>query len=171
MDVRTLNTTINNMCAYLRNFFVVLGQRAEGVFALSGGKIRLPLDLKVGQRVYIEPTDEHTEAMGSYRVAAKSGKPGRDGHLYTLEGLDEVSDKWCGVIHGQRVPAEFIRLCERIVAWEEANVPSNLVSESVSGFYSKTLATNSIGLPVGALEVFRKDLSRFRGRMVTGVRY
>jgi len=168
MAVITLNTTINAVCAHLRNFFVIPGQRITGQFELSGGKIRLPLDLKVGQRIYIEPTDEYTSAVGSYLIVAKTSN---NDFLYALDGLDKVSDTWRGTIYGQNMPADFVQLCKSIAEWEAVNAPSNLVSESVSGFYSMTLSTGTDGLPAGAPEVFRKDLARFRGRMVTGVRY
>jgi len=170
IDTATLNQTINATCAHLRNFFVIPAQKMTGQFDLAKGSIILPLDLKVGQRLYIEPSrTEHQEASGSYRIASKL-PANTGGFLYGLDGLGETTDTWCGTLYGQAVPLDFIEVCKKIIAWEAKNVPSNLVSESVSGFYSKTLATGEDGLPANALAVFKKGLQRWR-RNVTGVRH
>ena len=168
MDTKTLNATINAVCVHLRNFFVIPNQRIAGSFVLNNGKINLSKDMKVGQWIYIEPTGEHTEAVGSYRIIAKTG---RKGYTYTLDGLEGVSDTWRGIIYGQRIPHEFILLCERIAAWEAENAPSNLLSENVANFYSMTFATGEDGLPNRAMVVFKKDLARFNRQMATGVKY
>jgi len=165
-----LNSTINAVCAHLRNFFVLPTQKMARRFELTNGTILLPLELKIGQRVWIEPTGEHTEAYGSYRIKTKlSADIGE--FLYGLDGLEGISDTWQGTIYGQRIPPDFISLCESIATWEAANQPSNLISESISGFYKKTLATGENGLPADAYEVFAKGLARFPKRMFTGVRY
>ena len=68
-----LSATINAVCAALSNFFVIPAQRITGNFKLENGSIALPNgNLKVGQRVYIEPQkDAWIQATGSHAIASK----------------------------------------------------------------------------------------------------
>jgi len=181
------NKTINAVSTHLNNFFILPSQRMVGKFELINGAIKLPMLLKVNQRLYIEPSDEHMEATGSYRITSRLSLEGiaaaPNVYLHTLDGLsplhddtgaiiqEGISDTWTGRIFGQNMPADFISLCERIATWESENLPSNLVSESISGFYSKTIATNEYGSPQTALDVFREELARWRkSSLLSGVR-
>ena len=65
-----LSKTINAVMANLNNFFVLPNQRITGNFKLENGSIILPLKLKQNQRIYIEPSGEHMEATGSFRIAS-----------------------------------------------------------------------------------------------------
>ena len=191
MDTKTLNQTINNICARLPNWFIKDQPQEVGQFTLINGQITLKNDFKVGSRILLTGGDF---AVGSFRITAKEAggitariwddndtwddnKLWEDytydilaGFTYTLEGLEGVSDEWQGVVYGQRVPPDFIALCEKVAAREAANPTGNLVSEQVAGFYSKTLAVGADGLPVGWEVVFKKELAKYRGGMVTGVR-
>ena len=172
MDAKTLNRTINAVCARLANFFVIPAQTTEGKHTLTNGQITLLQDFKVGQRIYIEPPrEEWIRAPGSWAI--KSKLEVSDGFLYDLDGAEDISDEWAGVIYGQRIPPALVSLAEKIAAWTESpkNAPTAVVSHGVGGYYTETRATGADGLPVGWEAVFAKDLAQFPRQMVTGVRY
>lgn len=172
MDIKTLNATINAVCIHVMNFFVLPTQKHTGKIRLENGMIYLPLALKTGQRVWIEPSaGEHTEAYGSYKVTQAF-----DGY-FQLEGLEDVSDEWTGTVWGCAVKKDFLDLCQRIAEWQAENPHTNVVSEKVANFHSVSYATaggpkggKGGGEPLGAYDIFRKELAAYR-KMFTGVRY
>ena len=162
MDAKTLNSTINAVCAMLPNHFLD-GTVEEGKLILTNGEITLKADFRVGQRIAL---GGGYFARGSYKILTKL--PSGNGFIYELEGLDNVSDE-LAIAYGQRMPQDFIDLCERIAKWEGKNEPTKVVSHSVGGYYSETVAVGADGLSAGWQDVFKKELRQYRTQMVTGV--
>jgi hypothetical protein len=90
-------------------------------------------------------------------------------YLYELEGLSDVSDEWQGTVYSQRIPPDFIDLCQRIAEWAAKSQPTNVVSHGVGGYYNQTVATGPDGLPAGWQRVFANELRPYRRSMLTGV--
>ena len=67
----------------------------------------------------------------------------------------------------------FLRVCGRMHKYAEKNggVSGNgttgVVTESVVGFYSRTLATDTDGKPLTLFQIFADDLKPFRRHMFT----
>ena len=158
-----LSRTIDMVCAHLRNHFIDGEQHEAGLFELKDGKIKLITEYQEGQRLLLTGG---MFANGSHKIISK--RKSGDRFLYALEGLESVSDKLT-IVYGQRVPPQFLALCEEIRGFKEAGgKPSAIVSESVAGFHKWQKATDANGRPLGWEAVFAEELKQYR-RAITGV--
>ncbi len=87
---------------------------------------------------------------GVYRV--------EEGRLRPAPPCDERFEGWIYRLHP---PADFLALCDEIIAWEEKNTARGLKSERF-GSYSYEAATDENGAPLGWQQVFRARLTPFR---------
>ena len=78
--------------------------------------------------------------------------------LGTLDGVED--ETFCGVITALRPPADFLRLCGEISAWEAEHPMDGLKRERFAG-YERELATPG-GLPPDWRRVFAPQLSFYR---------
>jgi len=152
----------------MRTNFFLTGITYRGVWELTDGVLNDFSDKVLpGTWIWIEPADGLPLGFdhGSYKMLANS-KP---------EGLEGCSGTWTGTIHIQQVPPSVVNLAKRICEWEAQNPPTNIISENVTGFYSKQLARGAVaggGMPAGVWDVFDTEISRTVPRgFVTGVRY
>ena len=159
-----LNRIIDMVCAHLRNHFIEGERHEAGLFELKNGKIKLKTEYREGQRLLLTGG---MFANGSHKITSKR-KMG-DGFTYTLESLEGVNDK-IAIVYGQRIPSQFLALCEEIKEFKEAghNKQSAIVSESVAGFHKWQKATDANGKPLGWEAVFADELNQYR-RAITGV--
>ena len=133
---------ITEICAELRNWFVVPNGVHIQTYTISGGSIA-PLDfLQEGQY---------------FRII---GSVFNDGvHQYPAADLtDEV---FHGAVWAMSLPPDLIALSAEIQNYIEQNPASGFSSESFGG-YSYTRATASDGSVATWRDVFRKDLNRYR---------
>ena len=133
---------ITEICAELRNWFVVPNGVHIQTYTISGGSIA-PLDfLQEGQY---------------FRII---GSVFNDGvHQYPASDLtDEV---FHGAVWAMSLPPDLIALSAKIQNYIEQNPASGFSSESFGG-YSYTRATASDGSVATWRDVFRKDLNRYR---------
>ena len=133
---------LTEICAELRNWFVVPDGVHIGTYTISGGSIA-PLDfLREGQY---------------FRIV---GSVLNDGvYQYSATSLtDEVFE---GAVWAMSLPPDLIALSAKIQKYCEQNADSSFVSESFGG-YSYTKATSSDGSVATWRDVFRKDLNRYR---------
>ena len=133
---------LTEICAELRNWFVVPGGVHIQTYNISGGSIA-PLEfLQDGQY---------------FRII---GSVFNDGvHQYPASDLtDEV---FHGAVWAMSLPPDLIALSAKIQNYIEQNPASGFSSESFGG-YSYTRATASDGSVATWRDVFRKDLNRYR---------
>ena len=134
---------LNELCAEIRNYFVV--KIHEGTFTINGGKIA-PLDfLQEGQyfRIVGSVFNDDVYRWGS-----------------TSLPTDET---FTGTIWAMAVPPDVIALADEIKAYCESDVgkASPYTSESFGG-YSYTKATDENGVAVGWQKVFASRLKPYR---------
>ena len=133
---------LTEICAELRNWFVVPNGVNIQTYTISGGSIA-PLDfLQEGQY---------------FRII---GSVFNDGvHQYPAADLtDEV---FHGAVWAMSLPPDLIALSAKIQNYIEQNPASGFSSESFGG-YSYTRATASDGSVATWRDIFRKDLNRYR---------
>lgn len=135
---------LTELCAELRNWFVVPNGVHIQTYTISGGSIA-PLDfLQEGQY---------------FRII---GSVFNDGvHQYPASDLtDEVFN---GAVWSMAVPQAIINLAAKIKEYNDDpnNAPSGIVSESVGG-HSVSRATNTRGVVAGWRSVFAEDLNKWR---------
>ena len=160
-----INRMINSVMAHLPNYFIQDQPRESGLFTLANGLIILEYKYASGSRILFTGGNF---AVGSYKIL--SVQPYGDKYQYALEGLENVSDEWTGIIYGQRVPPDFIHLCERISEWCDKNSPSNITGENVINEFSFTRATDKNGIIHGWQKVFADELRRYRTQMMTNIK-
>ncbi len=133
---------LTEICAELRNWFVVPDGVHINTYTISGGSIA-PLDfLQEGQY---------------FRIIDSVFNDGV--HKYPASDLkDEV---FHGAVWAMRLPPDLIALSAKIQKYSEQNPNSGFSSESFGG-YSYTRATASDGSVATWRDVFRKDLNRYR---------
>lgn len=138
-----MNTTLTQICEYLRNWFTTDSDKLKGTYTVTNGI--LELDLLDGEyfRIY--------------------GSRLNDGvYQYPVNGLnDEV---FTGEIWRMRIPESVMGLVVDIEAFnaDEANSPSPYTSESFGG-YSYTKGKGGDGVSVyGWQDAFRSRLNRWR---------
>ena len=158
---------VTQICIMRTNFFLT-GMTFCGKWEIADGILNaFPNKILPGTWLWIEPADGLPLVFGhgSYRMLANS-KP---------EGLEGYSGTWTGTIHIQQIPPSVVNLAKRMCEWEVQNSPTNIISENVTGFYSKQLARSAVdsgGMPAGVWDVFDTEISRTVPRgFVTGVRY
>ena len=132
------------LCAELRNWFVVPDGVHVQTYTISGGSIA-PLDfLQEGQY---------------FRIV---GSVFNDGvYQYPATSLtDEVFD---GAVWAMAVPPSVIDLAAEIEEYNKsAGKPSVYTSESYPNGYSYTRATDASGVPLGWQKAFSSRLSKWR---------
>lgn len=138
-----METTLTQICEYLRNWFTTDSDKLKGTYAIENGI--LELDLLDG---------EYFRLYGS-RL--------NDGvYQYPVNGLnDEV---FTGEIWRMRIPESVMGLAVDIEAFnaDEANSPTPYTSESFGG-YSYTKGKGGDGVSVyGWQDAFRSRLNRWR---------
>lgn len=128
---------IEQICAYIHNYFTDASTRQAGIWRITDGNLVLPF-MKDGQYFRITGSDCND---GVYQ--------------YPAEGLtDEV---FYGTVWPMRVPRLFLMLVEEIEAWQEkygAAAESPYSSESFGG-YSYTLAQGYANAGGGMLNTWQ----------------
>lgn len=148
-----LNETILQACAYLNNYFV--HDTEVGDFSLKDNQIALKGDYPIGAWLLLSP------GVGIYRISA------RQGNVYTVKRAENIEHSWTGQVYRLNLPFAFVRLCERINAWQnsEQAQPTNLAGERLADGYSWTAAEETAWQ-----DMFKKDLAVFPKQPVTGVK-
>ena len=135
---------LTEICAELRNWFVVPNGVHIQTYTISGGSISPSDFLQDGQY---------------FRIV---GSVFNDGvHRHPAHDLtDETFD---GAVWAMAVPPAVIELLQKIQEFETAtaNSPTTYISESFGG-YSYTKATDANGVPVGWKTVFKNELHKWR---------
>ena len=135
---------LTEICAELRNWFVVPNGVHIQTYTISGGSISPSDFLQDGQY---------------FRIV---GSVFNDGvHRHPAHDLtDETFD---GAVWAMAVPPAVIELLQKIQEFEAAaaNTPTAYISESFGG-YSYTKATDANGVPVGWKTVFKNELHKWR---------
>ena len=133
---------LTEICAELRNWFVVPDGVHIQTYTISGGSIA-PLDfLQEGQY---------------FRIV---GSVFNDG-VYQYPATSLTDEVFEGAVWAMSLPPDLIALSAKIQKYCEQNEDSSFVSESFGG-YSYTKATSSDGSVATWRDVFRKDLNRYR---------
>ena len=135
---------LTEICAELRNWFVVPDGVHIGTYTISGGSIA-PLDfLQEGQY---------------FRIV---GSVFNDGvHQYPASDLTD--EQFHGAVWAMSLPPDFIALSAEIKAYNESDAgkPSPFTSESFGG-YAYTKATDANGAPIGWQKAFASRLNKYR---------
>lgn len=135
---------LTELCAEIRNYFLVPGGIHAGTFTISGGNIA-PLDfLKPGQY---------------FRIV---GSVFNDGvHQYPATELTD--ETFAGAVWAMAAPPSVIALAAEIKEWVESDAakPTAFESESFGG-YSYTRATDKNGAALTWQSVFAKRLNQYR---------
>ena len=135
---------LEQVLAYLNNWFLVPDGVHSGTFEIKGGDIALPF-LSVGQYFRI---------MGSIF---------NDGlHQYPASNL--VSETFKGTIWALAVPKSVVSISEEMETWQEKNgtaASSPYQSESFGG-YSYSRATGSNGGAVTVFDAYATQLSPYK---------
>ena len=132
---------LDDVLAYLKNYFVVADGVREGSYEITSGSITLSF-LQPGQY---------------FRIV---GSLFNDGvYQYPATGLTD--ETFTGAVWALAVPNTVIALSADIDAWNTTNQPSAYVSESFGG-YSYQKSTNGSGKAVDWTDVFKARLSRWR---------
>lgn len=140
----TIAAVMRHLCNYFERVHV------EGEITISGGVVSPVVNAPY---VYISGSLHHDGVQQMI-----SGAIAKDIHT------DETFD---GCVWALYPPDEFLGLCEEIAAFDGANAPGALASESL-GEYSYTRATGKNGAPVTWEDAFAARLSPWR-RMFTEV--
>lgn len=135
------------ICAECRNYFLGASPSKRifrGTYTVSDGQMP-PLDfLKHGQY---------------FRIIGSTFNDGV--YQYPVAGLTD--EEFEGTIWAMSPPPDFIKLCEKIKAFNESDggKPTAYTSESFEG-YSYSKATDSSGTPLRWQKVFAKELNQYR---------
>ena len=133
---------LTEICAELRNWFVVPNGVHINTYTISGGSIA-PFDfLQDGQY---------------FRII---GSVFNDG-VHQYPAYDLTDEVFHGAVWAMSLPPDLIDLSVKIQNYLEQNPDSGFSSESFGG-YSYTRATSSDGSVATWRDVFRKDLNRYR---------
>lgn len=135
---------LTELCAEIRNYFLVPDGVHTGTFTISGGTIA-PLDfLKEGQY---------------FRIVGSTLNDGV--YQYPAAGL--IDESFTGAVWAMAVPPSVIALADDIKAYNESDAanPTQYASESFGG-YSYTKATDASGAPLSWEKVFAKRLNKYR---------
>lgn len=135
---------LTEICAELRNWFVVPNGVHIQTYTISGGSISPSDFLQDGQY---------------FRIV---GSVFNDG-VYRYPAHDLVDETFKGAVWAMAVPPAVIELLQKIQEFETAtaNAPTAYISESFGG-YTYTKATDENGLPAGWRSVFKNELNRWR---------
>lgn len=135
---------LTELCAEIRNYFLVPDGIHTGTFTISGGKLAPSDFLKEGQY---------------FRIIGSTFNDGV--HRYPAIGLADES--FAGSVWAMAVPPAVIALADEIKAYCESDAakPSPFKSESFGG-YSYTRATDDKGAAPSWQYVFAKRLNNYR---------
>jgi hypothetical protein len=153
-----LNESILMMVEHIRNAFEDSVERDD--FVIVDGEIALSDKCMVGEWIAVTGSILNN---GIYKVKSVDDEP-RPKHKLG-NGTDEESpvtdEAFTGAVWRLRLPSSLVKLCEDVRSWMEspAGKPTNITSESVVGFYSKTVATSENGAPVGWEGTFKSRIS------------
>ena len=135
---------LTEICAELRNWFVVPDGVHIGTYTISGGSIA-PLDfLQEGQY---------------FRII---GSVFNDG-VYQYPATSLTDEVFEGAVWAMAVPPSIISIAAEIKAYNESDAgkPSPFTSESFGG-YSYTKETDANGAPIGWQKAFAGRLNKWR---------
>ena len=135
---------LTELCAEIRNYFLMPGGIHEGTYSISGGKLA-PLDfIKDGQY---------------FRIVGSAMNDG----VYQYPAYDLIDETFDGAVWVMAVPSSVIALAADIDEWQksEAGKASGFESESFGG-YSYTRATDKNGAPLTWQSVFARRLNPYR---------
>lgn len=137
--------TLTTLCREVNNFFDC--ERIFDTFKISGGSITNTLPLVNGQYYAI------------FDSVFNDGV-----HIYGQNDLED--ETFYGAIWVMKVPPDFIALCDKITAWENANanaLSSPYQSESFGG-YSYTKASGKDGKTASYKDIgeFSNELRKWR---------
>lgn len=135
---------LTEICAEIRNWFVVPNGVHIGTYTISGGDIA-PLDfLQEGQY---------------YRII---GSVFNDG-VHQYPSFDLVDEEFCGAVWAMAIPPKLLALAAEIEEYStsDAGKTSPYTSESFGG-YSYTKATDANGAPISWQKVFGSRLNPWR---------
>lgn len=135
---------LDEVCAYLNNYFEDMQNARVGDFEITGGAIELP-NVKDGQY---------------YRIVGSALNDG----IYRYPSYDLVDETFFGAVYPMCVPVSLLKLTEEIEAWQSANadkLASPYTSESFAGYtYSK--ATSADGTAYSWQTAFAARLKPWR---------
>lgn len=135
---------LDEVCAYLNNYFEDMQNARVGDFDITGGAIELS-NVKDGQY---------------YRIVGSALNDG----IYRYPSYDLVDETFFGAVYPMCVPVSLLKLTEEIEAWQSANadkLASPYTSESFAGYtYSK--ATNADGTAYSWQTAFAARLKPWR---------
>jgi hypothetical protein len=134
---------LTELCAEIRNYFLVPNGIHTGNFTISGGKLA-PLDfLKEGQYIRIV------------------GSTLNDG-VYQYPAIDLTDETFAGAVWALAIPPAVTALAAEIKEYNEKDgKPSAYTAESF-GNYSYTKATDASGTPLTWEKAFAKRLNKYR---------
>jgi hypothetical protein len=164
------NEAILMVVKKVRNAFEVNAER--GRFTIKDGQINLSEEYMTGEWVAIVGSVLNN---GIYKIEQSDQDT-----LLLRNGTDSdspVTDEvFTGAVWRLRLPKDFIRVCDEIREWHGSPQakPSNVASENVVGFYSKTVATGKDGVPAGWDKVFASKINdnwckMFESRLVSSL--
>ena len=135
---------LTELCAEIRNYFLVPGGIHRGTFTISGGELA-PLDfLKEGQY---------------FRIVGSTLNDG----VYQYPAVGLADESFAGAVWAMAVPPAVIALADDIKAFcnSDAAKVSQFKSESFAG-YSYTKATDENGAVLSWQSAFAKRLNHYR---------
>lgn len=135
---------LTELCAEIRNYFVVPGGIHIGTFKISGGTIT-PLDfLQDGQY---------------FRIVGSTFNDG----VYRYPDDVLIDEEFNGAVWAMAVPPTVIALAAEIDEWAKSDAAKATAFESESfGGYSYTRATDKNGAPLTWQTVFARRLTPYR---------
>lgn len=135
---------LTELCAEIRNYFLLPDGVHTGTFTISGGKLA-PLDfLREGQ---------------CFRIVGSTFNDG----VHRYPAADLTDESFVGAVWAMAVPPAVIALAGEIKAYTESDSgkASAFTSESFGG-YSYTKATDASGSPLSWEKAFAKRLNKYR---------
>lgn len=135
---------LTELCAELRNYFLVPDGIHLGTFTISGGTIELPEFLHDGQY---------------FRIVGSTLNDG----VYRYPASELTDESFAGAVWAMAVPPAVVALADeiKIYAESEAGKASPYVSESFGG-YAYQRATGENGLPASWRDVFASRMRPYR---------
>lgn len=135
---------LTEICAEIRNYFLLPNGIHTGTFTISSGSIA-PLNfLQDGQY---------------FRIVGSTFNDG----VYQYPTAELTDESFSGAVWAMGLPPAFLALAAEIEAWQkkDAAKPSPYTSESFGG-YSYTRATNSKGMTATWQDAFASRLNKWR---------